>query len=184
MNNKKLSTADLELILENRMLGYTPVESAKILGCSAATVSYQLRVFDSVRKEDWSKTQLMLENGNIGKDIVIWAAGKLGKEIPDGVLECPKRKSHKPKTTQAEPDIVPAIATVEKDNEALVFIKILEALNRQNELLEQLYDVVLPKWVGDLKDNMNANCDMINQGVKRCEDKLEAVKINVRKRGM
>ena len=45
-------------------------------------------------------------------------------------------------------------------------------------------DVVIPKYVGDIKDNLNANFDVLNQSMKGCEDKLEAVKIALRKRGM
>jgi len=79
---------------------------------------------------------------------------------------------------------LPAPEPKKEDNTALYMIKLLEAVNKQNELLEQLYDVVIPKWTGDMKDNVNVNADMLNQSLKRIDDKLEAIKINVRKRGL
>ena len=55
---------------------------------------------------------------------------------------------------------------------------------KTNELLEQLFDVVIPKWTSDIKDNVNVNSDLQNQTLKRIEDKLEGIKINTRKRGL
>ena len=45
-------------------------------------------------------------------------------------------------------------------------------------------DAVIPKYVGDLKDNVNANCDSLFNQIKDNGEKLEAVKINTRKRGL
>ena len=62
--------------------------------------------------------------------------------------------------------------------------QIKAALDKQNELLESLLDVVIPKYVGDLKDNINVNCDVLNQSAKSCDDKLEAIKLAFRKKGL
>ena len=70
------------------------------------------------------------------------------------------------------------------EDEKLILELMLKELKQHNELLEQLYDVVFPKWAGDVKDNVNVNCDLINQSIKRIEDKVEAIKINVRRKGM
>lgn len=45
-------------------------------------------------------------------------------------------------------------------------------------------DIVMPKYCADLKDNFNANCDIISERLKSCEDKLVGIKVNVRKRGL
>ena len=45
-------------------------------------------------------------------------------------------------------------------------------------------DVVIPKYVGDLKDNLNVNADVICERLKSCEDKLDDIKANTRKRGL
>lgn len=68
--------------------------------------------------------------------------------------------------------------------EKMLLGQIVSALNTQNELLTQLIDTVLPRYVGDLKDNVNVNADLIGQRVKGCEDKIEAIKLALRKRGM
>ena len=60
----------------------------------------------------------------------------------------------------------------------------LENMVKLNELMEQLMDVVIPKYVGDIKDNLNVNTDVICERLKSCEDKLEAIKANTRKRGL
>lgn len=68
--------------------------------------------------------------------------------------------------------------------EKLLLGQIVSALSAQNELLTQLIDTVLPRYVGDLKDNVNVNADLLAQRAKGCEDKLEAIKVGMRKRGM
>lgn len=65
----------------------------------------------------------------------------------------------------------------------LYLVKLIEALVKQNELLEQLMDVVLPKYICDLKDNLNANTDLISERLKNCESRLEKIAVNTRKRG-
>ena len=70
------------------------------------------------------------------------------------------------------------------DNNRLFFIRMLENMVKLNELMEQLMDVVIPKYVGDMKDNLNVNADVICERLKNCEDKLEAIKANTRKRGL
>jgi len=79
-----------------------------------------------------------------------------------------------------EPEADPVTA----ENERVFTLKMLEYIAKTNELLEQLMDVVMPKYCGDLKDNVNANCDIICERLKSCEDKLEAIKANTRKRGL
>ena len=43
---------------------------------------------------------------------------------------------------------------------------------------------MIPKYVADMKDNVNANCDSLFNLLKDMADKMEAVKINTRKRGL
>ena len=96
-----------------------------------------------------------------------------------------RQQTEQPKAAPAPvPEPEPKPEPKKEDNTGLYLIKLLEAVNRQNELLEQLYDVVIPKWVGDMKDNVNCNSDVLSQSLKRIDDKLEAIKINVRKRGL
>lgn len=64
-------------------------------------------------------------------------------------------------------------------------LRLLVAEQRKtNELLESLIDVVIPKYVVDIKDNINANSDVLNHTGLECADKLEAMKLALRKRGL
>lgn len=71
-----------------------------------------------------------------------------------------------------------------KGNDALYFIRILEELHEQNQLLRDLLDVVIPKWAGDLKDNQNANSDVLCGILKEQGQALDAIRCNTRKRGL
>lgn len=80
---------------------------------------------------------------------------------------------------------VPAEAPVEpKGNDALYFIRILEELHEQNQLLRDLLDVVIPKWAGDLKDNQNANSDVLAGLLREQGQALDGIRCNTRKRGL
>ena len=72
----------------------------------------------------------------------------------------------------------------EQHNETVYYCRLLEELHKHNELMEQLMDVVIPKYIADLKDNLNINFDTVTQSLKRTEDTLEGIKINTRKRGL
>lgn len=69
-------------------------------------------------------------------------------------------------------------------NDALYFIRILEELHEQNQLLRDLLDVVIPKWAGDLKDNQNANSDVLAGLLREQGQALDAIRCNTRKRGL
>lgn len=71
-----------------------------------------------------------------------------------------------------------------KGNDALYFIRILEELHEQNQLLRDLLDVVIPKWAGDLKDNQNANSDVLAGLLREQGQALDAIRCNTRKRGL
>ena len=60
----------------------------------------------------------------------------------------------------------------------------IETLAKTNELLEQLMDVVIPKYAIDIKESLNVNADLVTQRLKNCEDKLDKISYNTRKRGM
>ena len=80
--------------------------------------------------------------------------------------------------TGAEPAPTP------KGNDALYFIRILEELHEQNQLLRDLLDVVIPKWAGDMKDNQNANSDVLAGLLREQGQALDAIRCNTRKRGL
>lgn len=71
-----------------------------------------------------------------------------------------------------------------KGNDALYFIRILEELHELVQLQRDLLDVVIPKWAGDLKDNQNANSDVLAGLLKEQGQALDAIRCNTRKRGL
>ena len=82
---------------------------------------------------------------------------------------------------QKEAPVEPEKPATEGKNESVYFCRLLEEIQRQNELLEQLIDVVIPKYVSDVKDNLNANFDAQTAEIKKG---LDAVAANTRKRGL
>ena len=172
---RKLDRDDYERAITNRGLGYSTDQSAEDIGVSRTSVSSILRVFDEVRAENWGAVSGELTKQHATFALVEWAAERLGKEIPG-------------KLTGAVPeDNAPAengSGATAGPNDGLYFIKILEALNKQNEFLEQLIGVVIPKYVCDVKDNANANGDAAMEILKSISTNMDAIRCNTRKRGM
>ena len=157
-----------------------------------------LSAFNATKEQDWDRAVTLLTTQNFPLSVFTWAGDKLGIALPPTLEVAYKQRCERAaamsreryakqkaeKEPAPEPASEPQPEQKKEDNTALCMLKLLEAVNRQNELLEQLYDVVIPKWTGDMKDNVNVNADMLNQSLKRIDDKLEAIKINVRKRGL
>jgi hypothetical protein len=202
MGGKPLNAELYEKIVTDRLVYGVPVSQiAKEIERNPTSVTYVVGAFECVRDRNWERAAALIVNYKIPVSPFYWAGEKLNVEIPQYLEEVyEKRKAEKAawkaqKRQQAEasktpPAPVPELEPIpepepkKEDNTGLYLIKLLEAVNRQNELLEQLYDVVIPKWVGDMKDNVNCNSDVLSQSLKRIDDKLEAIKINVRKRGL
>lgn len=181
-----------ERIITDRLVLGKKVETiAEEVGFGTTSVWNAIKVFNAVRDCDWNVCIALIENQNFSIAPFTWAAKRLGIELPEAVTDAYeahlknraeerlKEKEQKQKEEEAE-----AVKAVQSDNSALYFIKILEALNKQNELLEQLLDTVIPHWANDLKDNVNANVDTL---VDRLNEEIrisECIKQNTRKRGL
>lgn len=200
MGGKPLNAEMYEKIITDRLVfGVPAVKIAKDIERTPSTISCIVTAFESVRDENWDQCEQIIDVYKAPLTLFNWAANKLGKEIPPSLeIAYEKRKAKKREydlqkkqqidqqtpAQESAPEAESPPKQKAEDNTGIYFIKLLEAVNKQNELLEQLYDVVIPKWTGDLKDNLNVNSDMVNQSLKRIDDKLEAIKINVRKRGL
>lgn len=191
MKNTKLTPVEWEQIIINRAFGMGTVANAKAVGLTRQAVGNVLDAFDSVKEKDWAKACNMIVTRYMTLEVFKWSAEKLGIELPEVVVKAyddykEQRRAEYTKKKAADseaPDPVPSPAPQDENNR-LFFIKMLEHMAKMNELLEQFMDVVIPKYVGDLKDNANANADVICERLKSCEDKLEAIKANTRKRGL
>ena len=181
------------IIHDALLLGKDNEAVAQTVGCSSTTVAECVKVF-TLLKDGNIDDLLHIIRRNTGSPTaktVKLAAMSLGIDVPDEVAQAlasrkTVRNTKKSVAEAAEPVQVietPKNTTVEH-NEQVFFCRLLEELHKHNELMEQLMDVVIPKYVADLKDNLNVNFDAVTQSLKRAEDTLEGIKINTRKRGL
>ena len=160
-------------------------EIVNVTGVPTATVQRIIRAAKTVRNENWDGAVELLVKSVPAKyleraakryevkipDKVYWKAEGIDTDTPSAMV-----------TTSAAVEPI-TVKVPEKQNEDLYFCKLLEAIAKQNELIEQLMDVVIPKYIGDLKDNLNANTDLLSERLKNCESRLEKIAVNTRKRG-
>lgn len=189
---KKITEQQLENIVTRvKVYGESKVSIAKELGFSESFTGAIVTTFDLVREQNWEEIVSRTKRNLVHPSHVRWAAAKLGVDAPmdrieEAYRECLETK-HKKRAAIAEQTEIEEVKAKEKHestNENLFLVKLLEALHTQNELLEQLMDVVLPKYCGDMKDNINANTDVICERLKNCEQSLDKIAYNSRKRGL
>ena len=196
---KSLTTREkYEKVITDRLVFGKPVKQITTeLECSSTFVFNVVSVFNATKEQDWNRAQALIANQAVPLMAFEWAAERLNVTLPPilsqvyeerkaRIRERDKKKTELIRKLESNPaeSETTASESSKPDNSALYMIKLLEAVNRQNELLEQFMDVVLPKNVQDLKDSINANSDMLRDGIKDCKDALEGIKINTRKRGL
>lgn len=181
----RLSKEEMEGIVYKRNVFHSPISELSVMyNRSDTTISACLKAFDLVRDAAWEEAAHAIGEKSIPNYMLQWAAEYLNAIVPDAVNEAYKRTLEKQRAERAalkKPQN--ETAPIKQDNDKLYFIKILEALIKQNELLESLIDVVIPKYVCDLKDNLNVNTDILSEHSKKQSNLLEAIKVNTRKRG-
>ena len=190
---KYIKSEDFDKIIMRNAYGSTADQIAKELDCSDDTVKRVLRAHQIVKSQDWEEAKRFISNGYRMKHLKYFAE-KMGIDIPEDVYvtyDLWKVSNGEVKikaVEQEQKDDAPVQEVLDDfskaQNDNLYFCKMLEALAKQNELLEQFMDVVIPKYAGDLKDSMNVNSDLVTQRLKNCEEKLEKITYNTRKRGM
>lgn len=201
IKRKKINESDSERIILSHVFGMKKRAIAEEIGCGTATVERVLRAYEIVKTGD---TEAAIDYAKHGYSVnyLEYAAKKFGTVVPQQVIEVAnvykeeqaamqrERTAAKKKPAEVTlPADVHIVAEPYKelpkaqDNDILYLCKILEALAKTNELLETLMDVVIPKYVNDLKDNINVNADILPEQLKNSDAKLEKVVINTRKRG-
>lgn len=181
----KKSVVTIRKLIQEEML---PDTISRVTDLPGEVVTNVTALMASVSKSDWRRMLEMLRDKAIRKEWIGWVAEIYETQIPGliGVqIEAIVNNREMPIPDQ-EPEKPPEPVQIPDhwEEEKILLGQILHELREHNELLEQLYDVVFPKWTGDIKDNVNVNCDLINQSIKRVEDKVEAIKIGVRRKGM
>lgn len=189
---KAFTDLDYESIISSRLIFNKPIpEIAKEMDCGETVIYNVGAIFKCVQQKDIDRACDMIRKG-YSADCFQWAYRRLGFEVPKQVFAAIEERKEinrqqnlaaVAKKEAAEKPVEPE-KKPEQKNDAIYFCKLLEAVNKQNELLTQLMDVVIPKWVGDMKDNVNANSDMLQKQLKDIGDKAEGIKINTRKRGI
>lgn len=194
-SNKFINAEEFGKIISGVLLaGKTNKTVAEENGVSTTVVSGCVSAFNIVRFEKYD--EVLDRNNNFNRPtlrLIKIAAIHLHKELPDSFeekykilmneidREKPSRNAFGEcgKTEQEEKS-----ADTGQRNETLFFQQILCAVKENNELLVQFMDVVLPKWMTDIKDNLNANTDLTTQRLHDCYKALECIKMNTRKRGI
>lgn len=183
-----------DIVTRRKVFGESAQSIAESVGLTDQAVNNCVRIFDYVKAENWELLiSAINRNKGVGETSVRNAADLCGKKIPDEVFaafaERVKRYCN-PKPQKEEPQNPEPKAEEPKEpknpgtpNDGFFFIKILEALHTQNELLTQLMDVVMPKYACDIKDCLNVNADLLCERLKSIEAHAEKVSYNTRKRG-
>ena len=185
---------DFQTIIQIIERGGTYRDAEKQTQFGAEYIQRFLRNYKSWWEQDWNKLIREAETGHVRQTFCVFCADKTGIAAPEELLKTIQLKKEarriKPKEPEAEaPKQQNATVPESKpqsdlDNTALYLCKIIEAMAKQNELLEQLMDVVIQKHVSDIKDNINGNSDIMHGEVVKIAQTLDAIKCNTRKRGM
>lgn len=180
----KLTANEWDQILLRRAYGMSNTAISKELNISKSVISGVLKAFDAVKDCDWEVCVDLVANWRLNITLLEWAAEKTGVELPEMVRTAYTDRLESDKARVAKKSTEPDEYAITTENEKVFTLKMLEHMAKTNELLEQLMDVVMPKYCADLKDNINANSDIICEWLKKSDDKLEGIKANTRKRGV
>lgn len=170
MNKPTWDENTWEQICNLKGLGFSTKDISDKMGVSEVYINRLMSILNLVATGDFDLAIKRNDQYGLPKLCLEWIAKKCN--VPITALE------KKPdKNLEKKPERVPSI------DYSLYLIKLLETVKQTNELLNQLMEVVVPKYVSDIKNNQNVNFDVVCQSQKRMEDQLEGIKISVRKSG-
>ena len=157
------------------------------LGLCESAVGNYVNVYSMMRDKAFDALAgYVVKDFGYSTKAIKFSANMLGCEIPQVVLDAIATRDAK-REKERHPEEAPKAApkeTPSEKNENLFLGKIINLLVEQNELLTQFMDTVLPHYAADVKDNMNANTDVICERLKNCETSLDKIACNSRKRGL
>ena len=154
--------------------------AARTLGLDDTTAGRIVKTFQLVKAGDWESIIEQINTGKTNPRHIEYAANKVGLSIPDEVYQaheayCDMVKGKRTKKDAPAKPIEPPVTNKANDdaNTAFYLTTLLAEVKRQNELLEQLMDTVLPKLI-------NTNADLISERISKCEQFLDNIKYNTR----
>lgn len=183
-----MNEEDYEKIITGKLIfNKTATQIAEELGVGETSVFNVAGAFATVQHKDWPKAIVLIRDKGYSVAMFQWACKRLGYEMPRELQQAADERAEEIRKKYVQKQAVQKQVEQKSEpskNDGICMLKILEALNEQNELLRSLIDVVIPKYVVDMKENNNVNADMLNQSLKACQDKLEGIQVNTRKRGL
>lgn len=182
---KVLKPETLEQIIQMSLLyGKSREEIAQAAGCTPNAVSRTVDIFKLVQVQDWETLVYKIKISHYGEPTVRWASEKLDVTVPQIIWDAFESARDVREANRVLPEQTVLPLEEPKGNDGLYFIRILEELTKTNELLAQFMDVVIPKYIADIKDCIGVNADIIRADVGEVVKNTESIKNNTRKRGL
>ena len=185
---KKLTNTEMDKIIRDKLLGVkTENQIANEVGCSVTTVGNVWAAVNAVKSGDVERMKHVIRTSATSLNCMKYAADVYGATLPPIIYEVCAEKNAKRKKREPAQETLPEPEEKEPEkskNDCVYFIRILEELHEQNELLKSLIDTVIPHYIQDMKDNNNLNADMLDKTIREGVKALECIKANTRKRGL
>lgn len=154
------------IVTDYYIFGKSQATIAGEQGVGATTVLNVIRSFEAVKTDNWDEC-IRLYSVGVSASNIQWAAKWLSKELPENVAYA---------LTDSRKKDVPPPATSSEKNENVYLIRVLEELAKQNELLQQLIDVVIPKYTEDLRNATMKNAVILCNKFQHTIDDVSAMK--------
>ena len=175
MRNKRVTITDemRDHVITMRDAGIKATEISNILGISNWPINMTFQIYDAV-KDDKPLSEYAFRSPNV----IRWACARLGKEY-DGVVN---------RNADAAPE-------QKEDNTALAFMSLLEAVKNLTDAVSGIENRLsaMQMTLAGMRDDgnqnskkiietINVNGDIQTKEWQAIKDKLEAIKINTKRR--
>ena len=155
------------IISDYYLFGKSQAQIANDHQVGETSVLNTIRTFEAVKKEDWNEV-IRLKNVGVSTWTIRWAAMRIGKELPKEVeAAISNKRTAAPAEQKTEAN---------KNNENIYLIRVLEELAKQNELMQQLIDVVIPKYTEDTRVAIMKNAVVLCNKLQHTIDDVSGMK--------
>lgn len=155
-----------QIVTDYFVLGKSQTQIAADRNVGATTVLNVIRSFEAVKTDNWDEC-IRLYSVGVSASNIQWAAKWLSKELPENVANA---------LTDSRKRDVPPPATSSEKNENVYLIRVLEELAKHNELMQQLIDVVIPKYTEDLRNATMKNAVILCNKFQHTIDDVSGMK--------